>query len=109
MEEFIAGDVVAVIFPFSDLSGQKLRPALVLANAEFGDLILCQITSKTYSSRLAIPVDSTDFKQGAVPLKSYVRIDKIFTAESSIVNKRVGRLKTGVLKKVLHKVRQQFR
>jgi len=43
---FVKGDVVVVLFPFSDLSQNKRRPALVLAELEGDDLILCQITSQ---------------------------------------------------------------
>ena len=41
--------VVLLSFPFSDLSAQKLRPALVLADAGRDDWVLCQITSKPIS------------------------------------------------------------
>ena len=40
------GAVVLVRFPFSDLSETKLRPAVLLADAERGDWVLCQVTSK---------------------------------------------------------------
>jgi mRNA interferase MazF len=33
---------VLVTFPFSDLSGSKLRPAIVLASAGHEDWILCK-------------------------------------------------------------------
>jgi len=39
------GDIVLITFPFSDLSGAKLRPALVLANTE-KDLTVCFITTQ---------------------------------------------------------------
>ena len=39
MANISVGDIVFVHFPFSDLSKSKLRPALVLADAEKGDLI----------------------------------------------------------------------
>ena len=42
---FLKGDVVVLPFPFSDLSQSKRRPALVAANLEGDDIILCQIGS----------------------------------------------------------------
>lgn len=46
MERFVKGDVVVIPFPFTDLSGTKRRPALVLADLPGDDIILCQITSQ---------------------------------------------------------------
>ena len=48
MEPPSARAVVLVRFPFSDLSGSKLRPALVLAATGRGDVLLCQITSNPW-------------------------------------------------------------
>ncbi len=108
MGKFVVGDIVVVSFPFSDLSGQKLRPALIIACAEFDNLILCQITSKPYTSKLAIKIESSDFIQGALPIKSYVRPDKTFTAEPTIVRKIVGTLDRPVTQAILQKVQAQF-
>ncbi len=46
MARFIKGGVVVVPFPFSDLTQTKRRPALVIAELEGDDIILCQITSQ---------------------------------------------------------------
>jgi mRNA interferase MazF len=40
------GDIVLVPFPFTDLSGSKIRPALVLVGQEL-DVTVAFITSKT--------------------------------------------------------------
>ena len=102
------GTVVVIRFPFSDLKGSKLRPALVVAKAEFDNLILCQITSKPYSSKIAVPIEKKDFQSGQLPLTSYVRPDKIFTADQSIISTTVGDLKPAVLKNILHNVTALF-
>lgn len=108
MEKFTVGNVVSVVFPFSNLKGQKIRPALVLANVEFNNLILCQITSKPYSSKTAIRIEKSDFVEGELPILSYVRPDKLFTADTSIVKNYLGRLNIKIKDKVLQKVRKQF-
>lgn len=51
-----AGTVILVPFPFSDLTQAKLRPAVVLAQADRGDWILCQITSKLRFIRHIDPI-----------------------------------------------------
>lgn len=92
MERFVVGDIVVSVFPFSDLKGQKLRPALVVATAEFGNLILCQITSKSYSSKIALKLSDADFSEGTLSITSYIRPDKLFTADTSIIQKVSGKL-----------------
>jgi mRNA interferase MazF len=46
MGKFVKGDVVIIPFPFSDLSGNKKRPAFVVADLSGDDIIVCQITIK---------------------------------------------------------------
>ena len=102
------GEVVLVSFPFSNLQGQKVRPALVLAKAELDDLILCQITSKPYASKAAIRIRSDDFKKGTLPVVSYIRPNKLFTANSSIIKKIAGQLTPTITKSILKSVRSLF-
>jgi len=45
LERFVRGDVVVLPFPFSDLTESKRHPALVLAELDGDDRILCQIRS----------------------------------------------------------------
>ena len=66
MERFIKGDVVVIPFPFSDLTGVKKRPALVITNLKGEDLILCQIASKTVKDEYAITITDEDFEEGSL-------------------------------------------
>lgn len=108
MGKFAVGEVVLVSFPFSNLQGQKIRPALVIAKVEFDNFILCQITSKPYTSKLAIRISTDNFQEGSLPVASYVRPDKLFTADSSIINKTVGKLTTAMTKSILKRVGELF-
>jgi mRNA interferase MazF len=58
---FVKGDVVVVLFPFSDLSSAKKRPALVIAALDGDDVLLCQITSRLISDQYSIPLTSEQF------------------------------------------------
>ncbi len=55
MEKFVKGDIIVISFPFSDLSGSKKRPALILADLQGDNIILCQITSQQTKDKYAIP------------------------------------------------------
>ena len=108
MGKFTVGSVVLVTFPFSNLKGQKVRPALVLAKVEFGNLILCQITSKPYSSKTAIRIKPSDFITGNLPVVSFIRPDKLFTADTSIIKNTAGHLKLNMRSKILQRVCRLF-
>ncbi len=104
-----AGSVVLVIFPFSNLKGYKLRPALILANVEFGNFILCQITSKSYTSKTSICIKPEDFAVGNLPVTSFVRPDKLFTADTTIIKNTIGQLTPKIKDEILKRVRRLFK
>ena len=93
MAAFGFASVVLVDFPFSDLSDTKLRPAIILAQANREDWVLCQVTSNAGIDARAIEIKDTDFAQGSLRRTSYARPDKIFTGHESLINRRVGILK----------------
>jgi len=104
MERLVKGDVVVIPFPFSDLSQSKRRPALILTHLRGEDLILCQITSKKSKDSYTIPLLETDFKKGTLKKDSNVRPNKIFTANNSIIEYKVGSLEQTKTRKVIEKV-----
>lgn len=90
MEGFVKGDIVVVSFPFSDLSASKRRPALVLANAENGDYLLCQITSKSIKDKWALPLPENQIIEGSLFKLSNIRPNRIFTADQRIILYKAG-------------------
>jgi mRNA interferase MazF len=91
-------------FPFSDLSETKLRPAVVLANAERSDWVLCQVTSKPYGDTGAIPIEPGDFTTGSLRLTSFARPGKLFTASQSLMVAQAGILKTALRNRIVESV-----
>jgi mRNA interferase MazF len=100
----VRGDVVVVPFPFSDLTVAKRRPALVVAELDGDDLILCQITSRPLADRYAVPLDDGDFSDGSLRLPSNIRPNRLFTADRHIVLYRVGGLSRPKLTEVVDRI-----
>ncbi len=90
MAGFVKGGVVVVPFPYSDLTQNKRRPALVIMPLEGDDVILCQIAGKALSDRYAMSLDDKDFVFGKLTQSSNVRPNRLFTADSATVLYRVG-------------------
>jgi mRNA interferase MazF len=104
MAGFVKGEIVVIPFPFSDLSGSKRRPALVLADLPGADIILCQITSqRSPKDVFAIPLDAADFTLGSLPVPSNIRPNRIFTADKNLIIKSVGQI-SDVLYEDVYKV-----
>ena len=88
-------------FPFSDLSGTKLRPAIVLAETGHDDWLLCQITSNANIDPAAIPLTNTELSKGTLNTVSYARPMKLFTANADLINKRVAILNDETFRAIL--------
>ncbi|MES1170105.1 MAG: type II toxin-antitoxin system PemK/MazF family toxin [Leifsonia sp.] len=100
--------MVVIPFPYADLTGVKRRPAVVVAEGDRGDLVLCQITSRPYAAASAISLDNTSFVSGGLPRASFVRPSKLFTGNTSLVIRTAGVLRQEVSRTVLARVRQLF-
>jgi len=92
------GDIVLTRFPFTDLGGSKVRPALVVSrdNARRADFVLAFITSKTGAAH---PDALEIMPDGANGLKvaSMVRFDKLATLEKRIVSGKLGSVNSAFL------------
>lgn len=54
MERSVKGDIVAINYPFTDLSSFKSRPALIISSVDENDFIICQITSRIYEEKFSM-------------------------------------------------------
>lgn len=89
--------VVVVPFPFTDRSGTRRRPALVVSRPEalgnpVGQSVLAMITSAAHRAwPLDIPV--RDRAAAGLPAPSVVRM-KLFTLDDRLVHRQIGALST---------------
>ena len=84
------GDIVLITFPFSDLSGTKLRPAIVLFQNDT-DVTVCFITSKLdWKEEFDIMLNPS--VENGLRKKSLIRVAKIATLDKSFAKGLLGRL-----------------
>jgi len=105
---FNQGDILIVPFPFSDLTSVRQRPVLVLSRKEYNekceDVITCGVTSNLKNSKYSVLIDNSNLTEGNIPVKSRIKVDKLFTLEQSIIIKKIGR----VNKETFSRVRKEF-
>lgn len=104
MEGFVKGDVVILEFPFSNLIQVKRRSSLVIKVPKGDDIIVCQITGKSYEKSVEIPIKKEDFSKGNLKVESYMRLDKIFSIEKSLIKYKAGSLKQEKFNEILDKI-----
>jgi len=84
-------DIVLVRYPFTDLSGSKIRPAVVVNPSHpSDDLVLAALTSQT-SSLLPGEFILGDWRRAGLHVPTAAKRG-IFTLDESLPLKRIGRL-----------------
>jgi len=101
------GDIVLVTYPFTDLSGEKLRPAfVVLPEDDKGDMVCAFITS------IGHPDEEYEIGlkkgEGGLHLDSVIRLRKLMTVHESIVKGRIGSIEGDTLAKIQAKIKDLF-
>jgi mRNA interferase MazF len=84
------GNVVTVDFPFTDKSGSKVRPALVISDEIGSNVIICPITSSIPRNEFGVFLGINDMSNGSLQRDSYIRPDKVYTVDTSFLLKCVG-------------------
>jgi mRNA interferase MazF len=103
------GSIVVIPFPFTDLSDAKKRPALVIAELEGEDVILCQITSsKSRQDKYAVHLNQNDLKEGSLKVDSLIRTNKIFTAAEEIIEYEIAKINAEKMEEVQNKLMDLF-
>lgn len=101
------GDILLLrVFPFSDFSGSKKRPALVLADTGDRDVVVCRITSEE-------PRDRYDFEilrweKAGLLLPSAVRVSKMAVLSRELIVRKLGRLGSPDRREVRSLLRKLF-
>ncbi len=103
------GAIVLVPFPFTDLSGQKVRPALILHVSRGEDCIVAFISSRVSKKKSPFDIRIVPSKKNGLKVDSVIRIDKIATLQKKIVVGELGMLEASVQSVVDARLKTVFR
>jgi mRNA interferase MazF len=93
------GDVVLVDYPYTDRSGSKVRPCIVVQNdadnQRLDDTIVVPMTSKTRftpgcAAELLIDAQSSAGKQAGLIFDSAVQCQNLLTVDRSFIRRKIG-------------------
>jgi mRNA interferase MazF len=106
--------VVLVPFPFDDLSGSKVRPAVCLTDA-FGahrHVALAFITSvvppKLEPTDVPLDPGSADFARSGLRVRSAWRLHRMVTVSAAIIRRQLGVLTPNLQAQVQQRLRTLF-
>ena len=104
----VAGEIVVIPFPRAGGSGEKRRPALVMADLPGADLILCQITSRAHWDAFAVPLDKSDCERGQLDGPCFIRPQRLFTVEQHVILRSVAKVTAEKFDEVFKRTRALF-
>lgn len=101
------GDIVLIRFPFTDFSGSKLRPALVLISSK-GDITVAFITTNLKE------VGVNDLRlwtsqSNGLKKDSLLKLNKIATVDIDLIMGKIGNLTETELAEVDKKLIESFK
>ena len=100
------GEIFICQFPFTSGAVSKIRPALVLFDLQ-QDVVICRVTSVPHNDPLDVAL--ADWRAAGLLRPSFARLDRIVTAERSILVRRLGVLSANDLQSIRSTWNQQMR
>lgn len=96
------GDIILVPFPFTDLLGNKKRPALVLINSPEDVTVSFITTQFQWKSEFDVEIKPTP--KNGLKRKSLIRLNKLATLDKEIVLGKLGNLQKYVINEINQKL-----
>ena len=101
------GDVVLVDYPFSDRTGSKVRPALVVQadvlNRRIDDTILASISRSQHrasATQLLVEIATPDGRQSGLRQDSMIQCENLLTYDRKLILVKIGTLSDALLQRV---------
>ena len=105
-------EIVLINYPFSDLEGKKVRPAIIISNDIFNkksnDCVAIPLTTVIKDEPYSILLSQNDLSKGKLLKPSRVRVDKIFTMDKSLIVMSIGFVNDDIFDKIKEELTKIF-
>lgn len=105
--------LLLVPFPFSDQSGRKVRPVVVISNNYFNseseDLIAVGVTSNISKDKYTLSLGEKDLEEGRLITKCSIKVENILKIDKGLIIKKIGKINQNKLKKIIEVLNDIFR
>lgn len=97
-------DLLLVPFPFSDQSGKKVRPVVVISNSFFNnnseDIIVLGITSNISKNKYAVNFSLDDLEDGHIEELCCIKVENILKIDKALIIKKIGKINKNKFKEI---------
>jgi mRNA interferase MazF len=104
----LKGKIILIPFPFTNLSGSKVRPAVILSNYKKGEDCLVAFISSLGVKRSEFDISVKPSSKNGLKTDSVIKADKIATLEKKIILGEIGVLEREYVVKVDEKLKKLF-
>jgi len=98
-------DLLLVPFPFSDQSGRKVRPVVVITNNHFNeyseDVLVVGVTSNVSKEKNNISLGNGDLEEGKLITNCVIKVENILRLDKSLIVKKIGKIKSEKHKQII--------
>jgi len=107
------GDIIVTQIHYSDLSGLKTRPALVISNSEYninsGNIIVLSISSTQPGSKYDVNINKFDLNEGKLKVESKILTDYPAAISKNIISSKIGAITQNKLTEVKQKIFELYK
>jgi mRNA interferase MazF len=101
-------DLLLVPFPFSNQSGKKVRPVIVISNNNFNnfseDVLVVGVTSNILKDKYTIVLTNNNLEEGKLFTSCSIKIENLLKLDKELIVKKIGKINQVTLKQIIDKL-----
>lgn len=103
-------DLLLVPFPFSDQSGRKVRPVIIISNNKFNqnseDILVTGVTSNISKDKYTLKLTNNNLEEGKLLTHCCIKVENILRTDKELIIKKIGKIDKKMLKEIILKINE---